>query len=337
MNRIVLFLYCLTVVLMTTPAFAVNMELVSKELDHYSRYGAVTVQETEAPEYRPDPEEELVLPPSVPVAPRVRSVRALSEVSVPLKKRHTFEMGLETYHYKYAEVIGKDKFMGTKGTYYGFFGAYTFRPADIDSVFKEVAANLYRFEGRYASGEVDYTGSGTFKGLEDYIFEWRVLAGKECVWAGGWQVMPYAGIGFRYLDNGLEEYSPGGYNRESKYVYAPIGFTAYKDLRGAWGVGFTAEYDVLLYGRQVSHLQDVDSGYEPLVNSQNKGYGLRGSFRIDKALPYAKVFFEPYYRYWHIQASEIAPIIYGGSMTGYAGLEPENTTQEVGIKMGVEF
>jgi hypothetical protein len=287
-------------------ASAQDMELVSRELDRYS-------QEDQSP-----------------------PANSYS-TKTPDRKAHTFEMALETYNYKYQETVNGGKFMGNRGQYNGLFGAYTFRPRDVDSFFDEIFANMFRFEVRYALGKVDYTGSGNYYGLKDYSYEVRAILGREYYWGESWQFVPYSGVGFRYLNDGLQAYTPGGYNRESRYLYMPIGFTVHKNLRNAWGIGFNAEYDIFLGGKQISHEEDVDPGYSPVSNTQRRGFGARGSLKIEKEIPDMKFCVEPFFRYWHIQDSDAAPEMYQGVPTGWALLEPENTTQEFGIKMGVEF
>ena len=287
------------------------MELVSNELDRYSR------------------EHER--------APVVSSDIKVPEIKVSERKVHTFDVGFETYNYKYQETVGGAKFMGNRGQYNGLFGAYTFRPRDVDSFFNEVIANMFRLEGRYALGKVDYTGSGNYYGLKDRAYEFRGLMGREYFWAKTWQFVPYAGLGFRYLNDGLQAYAPGGYNRESRYLYMPIGFTVHKDLRYAWGMGFNAEYDIFLGGKQISHEEDVDPGYGSVTNQQKKGFGVRSSLKIEKNIPGMTLSVEPFFRYWHMEKSDIQPELYQGMLTGWGLQEPENTTQEFGVKMGVEF
>jgi hypothetical protein len=260
------------------------------------------------------------------------------ELDMYLKRqRHTFDLGVETYRYKYVEMMDGDKFMNDRGLFYGLFGAYTFRPVDMDSFLDEVLANVYRVELRYASGKVDYTGSGTFEGLKDTAIEARGILGHEYNWGDTCQFMPYAGLGLRYLNDGLQAYAPGGYDRESRYLYIPLGFSIDKGLAGDWGIGLNLEYDLFIQGRQDSHIGDVDPAYDTLTNKQNKGFGARGSVKLEKRFSHMKLSVEPFYRFWHIDDSTVDPITVSGEPTLYGGMEPDNKTQEVGIKMGVQF
>ncbi len=261
------------------------------------------------------------------------------------RKKHTFELSAETYSYKYDETVGGEKFMNTKGSYKGLLGAYTFRPVDMDSFFDEIAANIFSVEVSYAVGQVDYDGAYTdgvtvtpftYSGIDDYTYEVRGLAGREYLWGQGWGLTPYFGVGLRYLNNGSRE-MPYGYDRESRYMYMPLGFTLNKQFCGGWALAWNAEYDQLVAGKQTSHFENIDPGLNAIENDQRKGFGARTSLKIQKDLAKVKLSVEPFFRYWHIQPSTIDPITYGGDVIVGAGQEPENTTQEFGVKMGVHF
>ncbi len=276
-----------------------------------------------------------------------------------LRKAHEFEFGMEHYAYTYRETVDSAEFMRMEGAYNGVLLTYTFRPVDVDSL-SQMIVNMFRAEVRYASGQVDYTGSGSWDGLKDFMYEMRALVGYEHDINPSLRVMPYAGLGYRYLNNGSEAMAAriidgdayySGYNRESKYYYIPVGVQVYQKLAGGWGLGVDLEYDFWSSGKQISHFEDMEdtgganAGYDAMKNRQNKGFGLRGSLKIDKALTGMTLRIEPYYRYWKIEDSEVGFMTKGGAlvpvpgMPGYfeAGLEPENTTQEIGVRMGLKF
>jgi hypothetical protein len=312
-NKRILLIFLISI-FFAMPVWAQDMELVSRELDRYS-------QEQQG------------------------SAVPSPEVRVSVKKTHSFEMGSETYDYKYVETDGGSEVMNYKGSYQGLFAAYTFRPADMDSFLKELALNIFRLEARYASGRVDYTGGYsdgftitpmTYSGVKDYVYELRGLLGWEYDWIGGWQIGPYTGVGLRYLNNGGKA-MPYGYDRESKYLYIPVGVTFHKDFRRGWRLGFNMEYDALVKGRQTSHLENLDPEVGAVNNAQRNGTGWRGSCKIEKDLPRLKLSVEPFYRYWNVKSSVFEPIISAGEPTGWWLYEPDNTTEEIGIKIGVGF
>ena len=332
-----------------TDVFALDMDLVSQGLDAYARENnlpesdaavATTGVDVSGSEQAPD----TVVIPYVPQVPVLKLVR----------KQDEFEAGIERYQYKYHEYAETgSKFMHFRGVYNGIFMAYAFRPADIDSMVEQII-NLYRVELRYATGRVNYTGAQqdslgnvtgfTYNGVNDFVFEGRGILGNEYTLPQAWTVTPYMGIGYRLLNNSMQEAGPGGYERESTYWYLPLGATLAKDLPRAWRCEYNAEYDYFISGKQVSHLEDIDPALDPLGNKQNKGFGWRTSLKVVKSLSRVKWSFEPYYRFWHIKKSSVEPWSAHGQIvpgsepnTMIVGWEPDNITQELGLRLGAQF
>ncbi len=257
--------------------------------------------------------------------------------------RHSFNADYEMYNYGYQETVQGQKFMNTKGAYSGFSANYAYHPDAHSNPFYEFVDEV-RLQGLLASGDVDYTGSGTFSGLKDRMYELRALVAKSYSLDGGITAIPYLGLGYRYLNNGLEAYQPGGYNRESRYFYLPAGGDLRKQIGGGWGLAMNLEYDRLLKGEQTSHAEDMDPSLDPLVNNQSDGYGIRGSLKVSKEFDKKwNIFVEPFIRYWNIKESDVKPITSGGvqvcdpSGDCWSGSEPDNVTQEIGLKMGIGF
>ena len=85
----------------------------------------------------------------------------------------------------------------------------------------------FGFKNRLAYGQVDYTsnGTGTMTGIPDYQLEQRIL--RIPFEGTNSRTTLFSGLGFRYLLNqmGLKASSTGhsGYDRESRYLYMPLG------------------------------------------------------------------------------------------------------------------
>ena len=276
------------------------------------------------------------------------------------KSPHQFELGTEVYWYKYTERIGvKDS--GFKG---GLTGAYQYRISQnevieswSDFLHETSKINIFRFEERMSYGEVKYDGSGTWSGIPDWNFETRALLGMEMPFDREIIITPYLGLGHRYLFNefsvlpaqvvdGQQYYS--GYDRESTYVYLPLGLEAQKQLTMDWSLTLKSEVDILLWGKQVSHLENMvdqtgaNPGFDKLQNTQKNGIGFRASLRLTRKTDRLDIFFEPFLRYWHIRDSEFSFETISGSYicTGNlcsGGIEPDNKTWECGLSMGAKF
>lgn len=234
-----------------------------------------------------------------------------------------WEVGTEISNRLYDEPGVMDQ----EGIMYGVFGSYTYR----NSV-------MLRAEGLYSYGQVDYTsnGTGTMDDIDDYVLEFRGLLGYDIPGSEGNVFTPYIGIGHRYLN---DEFGPGrytstgaaGYERESTYIYSPIGIETSHALKNGWSIETTVEYDYFWEGTQESHVGWV-AGYWDVENDQEEGYGVRGSIKIKKKSNKIDYSIEPFIRYWDIEDSETTTDAAARIWT-----EPKNTTTSIGIKFAVNF
>ncbi|MBU3933114.1 MAG: autotransporter outer membrane beta-barrel domain-containing protein [Candidatus Omnitrophica bacterium] len=242
----------------------------------------------------------------------------------PLKV-HTWELGTEISHITYKEP----GVMEEKGMMYGIVGSYAYHNK-----------LMLKAEGKGSWGQVDYKNSGTIDSINDYILEFIGLGGYDFSVFTATTLTPYIGIGYRYLNDDssgkISSTGAHGYERESNYIYSPIGVEVITPLKNDWSVGATAEYDLFWWGKQKSHLSDVLSGLNDLENRQNKGYGIRGSIKVQKKLSKLDLVIEPYVRYWNIKKSKDADITYHGTKIGY-GYEPKNNSTEIGCKFAAKF
>jgi len=240
-------------------------------------------------------------------------------------QKHTFEIGPEVSYIEYKEP----DVMREKGVMYGIAGSYAYH-----------RNFMLKVDGRFSYGQVDYKNSGTIENIDDYILEVRAVGGYEFPIFEASTLTPYAGIGHRYLndDSSGKISSTGayGYERESNYIYIPIGVEVITPLKNNWSFGAMLEYDVFLWGKQISHLSDVDPGYNDPENRQDKGYGLRGSVELQKKVKKVAFAIEPFIRYWNIKKSDNADITYYGTYVGY-GYEPKNNSTEIGVKLSAKF
>ena len=248
--------------------------------------------------------------------------------SKPLRESGA-EMGFELSHITYEEP----GVMEEKGIMYGVGGSYIVHQGN---------KFMFGLEGKFSLGQVDYDGKlsdgtpYTIDDITDYILEGRLLAGYDCPASKTTVITPYIGIGYRYLNDAMGE-DARGYERESNYFYSPIGIDIIANLENGWSIGVIAEYDIFWYGLQRSHLGDVYTGVDVVENDQKKGYGARGSIKIQKKGKKIDFIIEPFIKYWDIKQSDTSAITLAGThIVGY-GWEPENNSTEYGIKLAVKF
>ena len=233
-----------------------------------------------------------------------------------------FDVGLDISKYAYHEEVGDGvPFMNTKGKKAGVEAGYSF-PLDNNW--------FLRGEGRFAYGPVQYSGSGSSKNNEEYLWELRALAGRDFSF-DGFTLSPYSGYGGRHLVNdsrGLTSTGAGGYRRRSYYEYVPVGVTQRFNLGAEARIAANLEYDHFIKGEQQSQLGDVSPANSLLINTQDRGYaGARGSLLYETPLWAVG----PWFNYWNIGDSKVSC---SGSL---CGLEPANKTTEFGLKLVRKF
>jgi hypothetical protein len=155
-----------------------------------------------------------------------------------------WEVAPEVSYYRYAEPGT----MKIGGLLYGVAASYTcYRPR-----------GLFRVDGEFAFGLVDYEGSlldGTPYTMEDsydFLLNLRLLWGQS--WPmDGWDNLFYAGLGYRGL-NDCSIQDPAGYDRQSNYFYVPVGLKSYHKLTGHWRIGVGGEFEHAVSGIRRSGL-----------------------------------------------------------------------------------
>ena len=243
--------------------------------------------------------------------------------------QHIFKVGPEISYIKYKEP----NVMEEKGVMYGISTSYTYHSRQN--------ILMLGLEGIFSYGEVDYDGATvigtpvTIDNIPDYMLEFRGLIGIDLPVKASY-ITVYTGIGYRYLNDDTHEKSSGGYERESNYLYSPIGLKITAPLGNAWSFGATAEGDIFWDGKQKSHTSDVDSGLNDVENDQDKGYGLRGSVSFQKKLNNLWIEIEPFIRYWNIKQSDPEVLKFNGTPL-IEVVEPRNHSTQYGVMLLVAF
>jgi hypothetical protein len=238
---------------------------------------------------------------------------------------NTFSLAPEVSYIKYDEP----DVMKEKGLMYGIGGSYAYHNDSF----------LIREEARINYGEIDYKNSGTLDNIKDYIIEARAVVGYEYPASTSATLTPYAGIGYRYLNDGMGDKNTStgeqGYEREIYYLYTPIGLELTAPIDDKWSFGATLEYDLFWRGWVKSHLSDVEAGlgvhYDDLENTQKRGYGLRGSLKFLRNWEKWDLIIEPFIRYWNIKKSDEKNVTIAGLATPVYGYEPKNNSTEGGL------
>lgn len=213
------------------------------------------------------------------------------------------ELGGQISNYRYQEhVVSNSEFMHETGAKFGVTALATqsfYRGFFVTGDF------------RFAYSSNDYlSGSGTQHNIPDYLFDTRLLLGKDLFATSPLfpgmlvGISPYIGIGYRNLLNdwgGTTSSEAKGYQRDSQYLYLPVGLTHRFAVTGNARVSLNAEYDQLIEGWQTTNLSDVSPAYPNITSNQHGGYGLRGSVMYEQAA-WA---IGPFFNYWNINQSDM--------------------------------
>lgn len=256
----------------------------------------------------------------------VLPLSAAAQVGIP----SAIDIGLEVQNFEYNEP----GVMNEEGTQYGVYGAYT-------GYFSNIMAHAFL---SYVGGDLDYDGGlqfadgssiATTATSPNTIFNFRLAAGYRFP-LGGVDLTPYAGFGYRSLENELTDELTikatgqsgivpcAGYQRDQKYSYIPLGVQL--AFGTTWGVEAVGEYDFFLSGE--NHSYRPECGNDNTFD-QEDGSGYRFSVRVisPPVIGSMRIVVEPFYEHWEVDDSNVV----GGF------LEPENDSTSTGIRIGGRF
>ncbi len=305
-------------------------DLQAKAADNRQQLASLEERMGTMSQYKDEAQEKIVVSAEEPR--RVEEAAPYVSMSPDIVKEHQFEVAPEISYITYEEP---DMDVTDKGMMYGVFGSYEYRPTQTNA-FTSIL-NVLHADTHFNFGFLDYEGSGTLDNIDQYLFETRLWIGREIA-MGETYLTPYVGFGYRwfYDNSGGEITSTGAtaYDRQSQYFYLPIGANFRFNLAEGWKMVLNAEYDIFLKGYQDSLLGQY-AGYTDLENTQDEGFGVRGSIKFLKNTESINFLFEPYIRYWSIEDSDIKA--YQTPLGQRFGYEPKNTSTEIGARAGVEF
>ena len=151
------------------------------------------------------------------------------------------------------------------------------------------------------------------------------------------------------------------FDRYLQFLYLPVGLTTTSDIENNLSLRLNLEFDAILWGNQKSFLQDIgpiytEDGGTRTVNLRNidnrlkGGFGFKASTRLTYKQNPVDWYVEPFFRYWKLNQSDDEQyplrlsdgqdtILYkDSSLTKpYDWIEPENTTTEVGVQVGIVY
>ena len=214
------------------------------------------------------------------------------------------------HYYNYIErTTAQDPFMELKTQ----IPTFTLGLRNENAIRSENSTNKFSY---FVEGQIGRVNYSNYLGTGEHAHNYWVFQ-TEGVYA-----LPhnfYAGVGFRHLKDYLSVAGEGGYDRQNRLLYLPVGYT----IKNKNDSSVKLQYNILMEGTQFSQLSQIP-GYGDLTNAQNEGYGLDLSY----VLPGGST--ELFGKYWNIEDSTTNTS--AGTKWIVSGMEPLNETFEIGIK-----
>ncbi|WP_233402751.1 autotransporter domain-containing protein [Marinomonas transparens] len=214
--------------------------------------------------------------------------------------------------------------MEEEGSLFGFIGRFS----------SHKNGDFLSLEASYASGYMDYEGSGTIEDIPDEMLEIRGLIGRDLKISSNYRMTPYIGLGYRNLNDDSSGMVSStlryGYEREQIYLYVPFGleFKRASLAGGGWTLSGRIEFDYLLEGKNKSYTSVGGSDHNDLSFTQSEGYGNRISIGFTRTFGTGRaIIIEPFYKHWDIARSTVD---YDGDTPM---VEPYNYSREMGIAL----
>lgn len=257
------------------------------------------------------------------------SVMSVMSMAATAAEIVSYNVGAEVYNETYKEEVAGSDFMKEEAEpMVGIYGGVTVKLNE---------SHYLDFGARYAQGESDYTGAiqgqpyGSLKasGITRKTWELTAMHKTPVTLFGQSDVMFGAGVGYRYLEDQLDQLA-GGYRRENQLVYGALGLEKTFKTTSEWAVTPKVTGKFLLKGTQKSKASTFN-----LTHDQDEGYGVDLGVQFARKVGVNTFTIEPFYRMWDIAQSNTVYHDFGSGSVGTN--EPKNTTNEYGVKFGVKF
>jgi hypothetical protein len=161
----------------------------------------------------------------------------------------------------------------------------------------------------------------------------------------GYSLTPYAGLGYRYLDNPDNPDVPYDYRRQVSYLYVPMVLEFQKTLSENRSWGIIGEVDVLLKGSVRADLSDASEKYNDLNFQQSLGGSVKLTGLYNREILGYAISLKPFVEIWMVEESDTDVLEYDGtrvmvkSANGHYGdyCEPSNITLTAGLQLNMMF
>ncbi len=255
-----------------------------------------------------------------------------------------FAIGVNHQQFDYTEVDHNKPFMESHGDTTGL--SLHYKKSFKKNMVLTLSGSQEFGATDYLSGYPEYGAKyGEIQSKDNLHREHNVGAtlGIQLPQTKAFTLVPILGLNYRHFfqDTGQDniaykDYYIYSYNRETRYIIAPIGMSALVNLSSTTQLELEAAYDYLLYGRQDSYLSNISPAAPNLKNMQRSGFGYQLSTQVNFEAMHQHLFAKVYYQYYHIADSKIKTATSQAGVT-FRGLEPDNKTAKTGLEFGIRI
>ncbi|MBU4319278.1 MAG: hypothetical protein KKF30_18625 [Proteobacteria bacterium] len=161
----------------------------------------------------------------------------------------------------------------------------------------------------------------------------------------GFEIRPFIGLGFRYLENPENKEVPFDYERNTTSIYLPMVLEFHKKISEKQAWGFSGEIDLLLNGSTRAKLSDASEKFNDLDFDQALGAGARIAGFYHCRWMGVDLSVKPFVDLWMVKESDTDELEYEGSRIlvksadGSFGdyREPANITLAGGLELALYF
>ena len=267
------------------------------------------------------------------------------------------------------QCFGADLSLSVKGGYFlysepgadiSYSGLITGVQGDYQKTFSGFS---FKLRSEFMSGQLDYDGQLNTHQVEDrsvqvsetggisishnaslWYSDSAALVGKP-ISKGNYTITPYAGLGYRFLNNPENSDVAFDYSRQVSYLYLPLILEIQKSTsqKHAWGI--SGEIDILLRGSVRADLSDASDNYNNLQFDQSVGGAIKLGGFYNSRIFGLNVSVKPFVDAWLVDNSHTDVLTYDGtrvlvkSADGSFGdyCEPANITMTAGLQLDIYF
>ncbi len=154
-------------------------------------------------------------------------------------------------------------------------------------------------------------------------------------------LLPYIGLGYRYMTTPKSDEVEGDYKREITYLYLPIAFQVDKETSDNRSWGFTGEINILIHGWVKAHTSDISERCGDMSFDQSLGGGFKLGSYYKRNLFGLDFSVSPFAEMWLLGDSDTDVLTYDGKImrsadgSYYSYCEPANITTTLGLKFNI--